>query len=298
MNNNTKFSDPYGSLRYEGGSVGILLLHSLGGAPMELKYLAQGLARCGYTVRCPVIPGMSHGTDVLGLSNWHDWYSSAEAQLDDMRKTCDTVLVGGLSAGSIVALKLAAERPNDVEGCLVCAPTLKPNGWSIPWTFNLFGLVWQRWCARLFQFRQRAPYGIKDERLRNFMIEATRSGNRSIEDLYSRNGGMVLQFRKLVMNVKRRLGQVTHPTLIMHPREDDQSHLKNALTIQARLGGPVEAIVLDDSYHMITLDRQRDVVLERSIDFVARLISKVDARRARNAPRVARPKLVSNVAAE
>lgn len=298
MNNQQKTSGPFSGLRYDGGTVGVLLLHSLGGAPMELKYLAQGLARCGYTVHCPIIPGMSHGTDVLGLSSWKDWYATAEAELETLRETCDTVLVGGLSAGSIMALKLAAERPNDIEGVLVCAPTLKPNGWSIPWTFNFFELVWQRWCARLFQFKQRAPYGIKDERLRNFMIEASRGDGRSIEEVYSRNGGMVLQFRHLVNNVKKRLGQITHPTLIVHPREDDQSHLKNALTIQARLGGPVEAIVLDDSYHMVTLDRQRDVVLDRAIDFAGRLVVKVEARRARNAPRVAKPQLVTTVAAE
>lgn len=298
MNNNKKSSNPFGGLCYEGGSVGILLLHSLGGAPMELKYLAQGLARCGYTVHCPVIPGMSHGTDVLGLSRWGDWYKSAVAELDRLTETCDTVLVGGLSAGSIMALKLAAERPNDVEGVIVFAPTLKPNGWSIPWTFNLFQLVQQSWLARMFQFRQRAPFGIKDERLRAFMVEASRAGNMSIEELYSRNGGMVLQFRKLVSHVRRRLGQISHPALIVHPREDDQSHLSNALTIQAKLAGPVEAVVLDDSYHMITLDRQRDIVLDRATDFVARLVQRVELRRARNAPRVERPKRISAQAAE
>ncbi len=298
MNLKQKTSGSSSGLRYDGGSVGVLLLHSLGGAPLELKYLAQGLARCGYTVRCPVIPGMSHGTDVLGLSQWSDWYASAEAELDQLRESCDTVLVGGLSAGSIVALKLAAERPNDIEGVIVCAPTLTPNGWSIPWTFKFFNLVWQSWLARMFQFRQRAPFGIKDERLRNFMIEATRVDNQSIEEMYSRNGGMVLQFRKLVAHVKTRLGQITHPTLIVHPREDDQSHLKNALAIQARLAGPVEAIVLDDSYHMVTLDRQRDIVLERATDFVTRLVAKVEARRARNAPRVGRPQIVTTIAAE
>lgn len=298
MKTNKKTSSPFGGLSYQGGSVGILLLHSLGGAPMELKYLAQGLARCGYTVSCPVIPGMSHGTDVLGLSRWDDWYQSALAELDKLTESCDTVLVGGLSAGSIMSLKLAAERPNDVEGVLVFAPTLKPNGWSIPWTFNLFRLVQQSWLARMFQFKQRAPFGIKDERLRAFMVEASRAGDMSIEDLYSRNGGMVLQFRKLVRNVRRRLGQISHPALIVHPREDDQSHLSNALAIQAGLSGPVEAVVLDDSYHMITLDRQRDIVLDRATSFVARLVQSVETRRARNAPRVERHKRLSSVAAE
>ncbi|MEM1371140.1 MAG: alpha/beta hydrolase, partial [Pseudomonadota bacterium] len=153
---------------------------------------------------------------------------------------------------------------------------------------NLFSLVRQAWCARLFQFRQRAPYGIKDDRLRKFMIETSKAGGQTIEQLYSRNGGMVLQFRRLVGHVRRRLGQISQPALIVHPREDDQSSLRNALYIQGKLKGPVEAIVLDDSYHMITLDRQRDIVVDRAVDFVTRLVTGIELKRARNAPRVGR----------
>ena len=32
----------------------------------------------------------------------------------------------------------------------------------------------------------------------------------------------------------------------------------------------VDTCVLDDSYHVITLDRQRHVVVDRTLDFVAR----------------------------
>jgi len=294
--NNTGHLD---GLSFEGGRVGVLLLHSLGGAPMELKYVAQGLARAGYTVRCPIIPGMSHGTDVLGLSTWKDWYEAAEAEFDRLRDECDIVMVGGLSAGSVMSLRLAAERGKDVDGLLIFSPTLWPNGWAIPWTFNFFAIVWQSWFAKLFRFRQRSPFGIKDERLRKFMIESSRESGRSIEDVYSRGGGMVLQFKRLVGNVKRRFSKITQPTIIFHPREDDQSHLSNAMKIQARINAPVETIILQDSYHMVTLDRQRDVVLERTLDFTSRLVAKLEARPAREAPRVVRrPTVVSAVAAE
>ena len=57
------------------------------------------------------------------------------------------------------------------------------------------------------------------------------------------------------------------PTLILHPREDDIADLDNAVYLQRRLGGLVETVVLDDSYHIITLDRQRHVVVDRSIEF-------------------------------
>lgn len=279
MKNNTNKLAFLNGLSFEGGRIGVLLIHSLGGTPLELKYIAQGFAREGYTVECPMLPGMTNGTDVLCLSRWQDWYAEVERAFDDLRAKCDTVIVGGLSAGSILALKLARERSSEVSGVLVFAPTLWPNGWAVPWTFNFYRLVQTRWLARLFRFSQRAPYGIKDVRIRKFMVDAFKSENRSIEEVYARPGVMVLEFCRLVRKVMRELPSVTAPTLIAHPRHDDQSHLRNALKLQEKLGGPVEAIVLDDSYHIITLDQQRDLVLERAIDFTSRLVTRIEQER-------------------
>jgi carboxylesterase len=33
----------------------------------------------------------------------------------------------------------------------------------------------------------------------------------------------------------------------------------------------VDSVILDDSYHMVTLDQQRHIVAERSVEFVARV---------------------------
>ncbi|MCV0369171.1 alpha/beta fold hydrolase [Filomicrobium sp.] len=269
------------SIHYGGGKVGVLLFHSLGGTPMELKFLAQGIARNGYTVSCPMLPGMANGTDVLSLSRWQDWYAEADKAFDELKAKCDTVLIGGLSAGSIVAMRLAQQRSNEVEGLLVFAPTLWPNGWAIPWYFNFYRLVTQRWFARMFRFKQREPHGIKDERVRNFMIEAFKGSGPGVEQAYARSGVMVLEFHRLVKAVKRNLGACTAPAIIVHPRHDDQSNLSNTLVLQKDLGGYVETIVLDDSYHMVTLDRQRDIVMERAVDFVQRMLARRDQQRAR-----------------
>ena len=84
----------------------------------------------------------------------------------------------------------------------------------------------------------------------------------------------------LARDVKRRLGMISQPTHIFHPRDDDQSDLANAVTIARGLGGPVELTVLDDSYHMVTLDRQRSVVVERTVDFACRLTRCIEERAA------------------
>jgi carboxylesterase len=254
----------------------VLLIHSLGGTPIELRFVAHALSRAGYVVHCPLLPGLAGGTDVSGLSSWEDWYAAVEHAHDEIAKECDVILVGGLSAGAMLALKLAAQRPDLVQGLMLFAPTIWPNGWAIPWYFHLFRLVHYKWFARMFHFRQRSPFGIKDDRIRNFIIDTVKSENRSIEDMFGRGGGMVLEFRRLVRNVSKVLGHITQQTLIFHPRLDDQSNLGNAIFLQKRLGGPVEMHVLDDCYHMVTLDRQRALVVDRSVDFASRITRRLE----------------------
>jgi carboxylesterase len=48
------------------------------------------------------------------------------------------------------------------------------------------------------------------------------------------------------------------------------------MTIQRRLAGLVEVHVLDDCYHMVTLDRQRSIVVERTTEFAARLTKRFE----------------------
>jgi len=42
-------------------------------------------------------------------------------------------------------------------------------------------------------------------------------------------------------------------------------------SLQGQLGGVVETVVLDDGYHVVTLGRQRQLVVSRTLDFIAPL---------------------------
>ena len=274
MKSNNKFTPPRGSLYIPGSSNGVLLIHSLGGSPLELKFVAQSLARQGLTVYCPVVPGLTFGTDVSGMSTWRDWYSAVEAAFDDLKNTCDTVLIGGASAGAVLALRLAAFRGAEAAGIVLYAPTLAVNGWAIPRSIKLFHLVSDKWTARLFNFRTPAPYGIKDERVRNFALEAMKGDSAAPADVTARSGGTVFEFFRLVRNVMPMLSKISLHTLVFHPRNDDQSDIKNTMKLQRNMAGLVEVCVLDDSYHLVTLDRQRNYVAERSIEFVDRMLAR------------------------
>lgn len=264
------------SYRLSGGRVGILLLHGLCGTPAEMRYVANGLARAGHTVYCPQLAGHGGTEADIKASTWQDWYASAEAALIDLRKDCDTVIVGGLSTGAVLSLLLAARHPDKVQGTALFAPTLWLNGWLIPWYTRLFRLVSVKAMANLIRFPDLHPHGIKDPRIREFIRNALFSGDGSEAGLPSTPGGAVLEHRWLVAQLRRELANVAQPTLIVHPREDDYADLDNAHFLQRELKGTVDMVVLEDSYHIVTVDRQRHIVVDRTKTFVEQVLSRLN----------------------
>jgi carboxylesterase len=257
------------SFYLDGGPVGILLAHSLGGSPADVRYVAQNLGRAGYTVSCPLLAGHGANRDRLGSTTWWDWYASLEEAHAQLKARCDKVLVGGLSAGGVMTLHLATKRPTAVDGIILMSPTLWPDGWAVPWYFHFTRLIRHKWFADLLYYAERQPYGIKDERVRRLVIGALEQSGQK----FGFPGGVFQEFRWMVKAVKSGLGTLRHPTLIIHPREDDRSSLRNVAYLQSHLGGTVETLVLDDCYHVITLDKQRDLVVDRLLSFADRFVS-------------------------
>jgi carboxylesterase len=252
-----------------GGRVGVLLIHGLGGTPVELRFIAHGLARAGYTVYCCQLAGHCGTPEELRRSTWHQWYASVEAAHDRLKEHCDVILAGGLSMGGILAIHLAQNRPEGVQGLLLYAPTLKLDGWSMPWHSVFLQYVRPLPVKFEFDLAERDPYGIKDERVRRLVLASMQSGNSADAGIFSTPMRSLAHFNSLVAAVKPDLGKVRQPALIVHPRDDDMASLKNAQYLQANLGGLVDTLILNDSYHIVTLDQQRHIVAERSHRFVS-----------------------------
>jgi carboxylesterase len=265
-----------------GGPTGILLVHGLGGTPVELRDVAQALARQGYTVHCCQLAGHCASAEDLRRSTWHDWYRSVETGHDTLRRHCRTIIAGGLSMGALLALHLACQRKGQVAGLSWFAQCLHLDGSSMPW----YGFLLR--YLRLHPVRinlgvvERQAHGIKDERIRTFVLKGM-LGNEAEAGTFSTPLRAFAQFNALGAVVRREMCEIDVPTLIFHSRQDDMANLGNALEIQRRLGGPVETLVLDDRDHLVTLDRQRDVVVDRSLEFAERitLLTDLQSRKAR-----------------
>ena len=249
---------------------GVLLVHGLCGSPTEMRFIANGLTRAGYVVRCPALAGHCGTEADLAATCWQDWYRSAEAALLELSEQSEKVVVAGLSTGAVLGLMMAARHPDKVAGLALYSPTLWLNGRGVPWYANLFRLVTSRWLASFFRFPVPSDFGIKDERLRTFITCALVVPGASGLP-FATPGVAVLERQRLVSAVLPDIAKITVPVLMLHPREDDYADLSNAAYLQRALRGPVDLVVLEDSYHLITVDRQRNQVLDRTLGFLGQI---------------------------
>jgi len=254
----------------DGDSRGVLLIHGLTGTPTEMRMLGKGLNKAGFTVHGMQLAGHCGDVDDLLATGWRDWYASVQRAADAMLAKVDTLFVGGLSMGALLALKLAADRPEQVAGVGVYGATFRYDGWSVPWTANLsflLPLFKRLGIGRSRAFLEQPPYGLRDERLREQVSAAMRSGDSTMAGLLGNPWHSLADLYLLSAQVRRQLRDVTSPCLVAHASNDDIASVRNAELVLREVRAPAEFLLLDDSYHMITIDKQRRTLIDRSARF-------------------------------
>ena len=246
---------------------GVLLIHGLTGAPAEMRPLAKRLARRGYEVAAPLLPG--HGADEATLlrTTWRDWLDGVRAAYDSFAGEVDSVSVAGICVGGALSLMLAAERPA-VRAAAIYSMTFEYDGWNMPRfaaAAPVIQLVANLPGVRRLAWTETHPFGLKDERLRAL---AERAPESLIEGAIDRLPlGALYQMYRLGRRLEQIAPQIRTPTLILHARDDDMSHPRNAWRLNRALGGPTTVTLLDDSYHMIHVDQERERVAAMTAAF-------------------------------
>ena len=264
-----------------GGRIGFLLVHGLAGTPAEMKILGKRLNRYGFTVLCPQLAGHCASEEELITTCWSDWSRSVEDAFDALSQHMDAVFVGGLSAGAVLSLRHAQRYPGRARGLALYSTTLRYDGWTIPKLSFLLPLILKTpYFGKRYRFEEAFPYGIMDDKLRGRILAQMQSGDAAAAGFTATPGASLKQLWGLVAAVKRDLPSIKTPTLIVHAGNDDiASARSNALYVRDHIGGPTELLLLDRSYHMVTIDQERNVVGDATARFAWNLLS--DAERER-----------------
>lgn len=268
------------------GKIGVLLVHGITGAPTEMKPLARKLASVGFTVACPQLAGHCSTLKELKATRWTDWYASLEKALGFLADECETVMVSGLSMGALLALKLAADHPARIGAVATLSATFFYDGWNIPHFKQRFllPLVIHSPLRHFLSYHEPAPYGIKDERIRNLIAAVYEGSQANLPEKFGYSefpGVTILETRRLIRAVKRDLGELETPLLIVHSTEDDMASLDNARYLAMRTASrQVETYFVDDTYHVLTLDRRKEDVSNRVAEFFSRVAVNAERRQA------------------
>ncbi|MFG2571856.1 alpha/beta hydrolase [Streptomyces sp. NPDC048481] len=244
-------AEPY---RHEGGEVAVLLCHGFTGSPQSLRPWAKHLAGQGLTVSLPLLPG--HGTrwEDMALTGWQDWYAEVDRELRALRRRCARVFVAGLSMGGALALRLAARHGEAVDGVVVVNPANKVHGLA----------------ARALPVARhvvRTTKGITSDIAKGGVLE---SGYDRVP-LHSAHS-----LRTFLRLVDGELPQVTQPLLLLHSVHDHVVPPADSARVLSRVSSTdVTEILLEQSYHVATLDHDADRIFEESYAFIARIAPSV-----------------------
>ena len=239
--------------------------------------------KAGFTVHAVQLAGHCGSAEDLTATGWRDWYNSVESAALKLREQVDHLFVAGLSMGAVLAPKLAIERPCEVAGVGLYGTTFRYDGWAVPPIARLsflLPLVCGLGFGRDRRVMESYPYGIKNERIRAWVVGNMLAGKSGAAGLPGNPWGSLAEFIRLSNHVRRRLGRVHAPCLIVHSSNDDIASLRNVALIERKVAAPVETVLLDDSYHMISVDQQRDVLIDRSVRFFQRITASVQITRA------------------
>ncbi|MFC7497586.1 MULTISPECIES: alpha/beta hydrolase [unclassified Nocardioides] len=235
-----------------GRRIGVLLSHGFTGQPASIKPWGESLAGQGYAVEVPRLPG--HGTtwQELNTLTWADWYAELSAAFDRLVADNDAVVVGGLSMGGALALRLAADRPDDVAGLVLVNPAVATKRLDVKLLPVLKHLV-------------KSFPGLADDIKKPGAEEHgyARTPLKAIHTLFQ-------AWPPLIADLPR----ITAPILYLRSTEDHVVDEASEPIITSRVSSTdVSVVRLEDSYHVATVDNDAQRIFDESAAFVARVTS-------------------------
>jgi carboxylesterase len=241
--------EPWSVTGGERGEAGALVIHGFTGCPQSMRPLAEAFAAAGYTVELPLLPGHGTTVDDMITTGWADWSAAAEAAYTDLAARCERVVVAGLSMGGSLTVWLASRHP-EIAGIVCVNPALR-----IP--DELVDAVRQTLDGGVDRFPS---------------IGGDLADPEASESAYDATPlAPLLTLAEATAALRDDLGRIACPVLLMNAPEDHTVPPADSDELAAGVAGPVERISLDRSYHVATLDYDRDLINAEAVAFAGRV---------------------------
>ena len=203
----------------------------------------------------PLLPG--HGTvmeDLIPI-RWSDWVATVEAAYQTLAARVDKVVVVGLSLGGALTLRVGANHP-EVAGLVCVNPAAEPQ---VPEVIELLQGMIDGGTEVLPGIRG----DIADP-------DATESGY----DGTPLRGAKSMFIDGLVP-LAEEYASMRMPMLLLNSPQDHVVEPKQSEFLVARYRGPIERIILERSFHVATLDYDKDIIIDAAVAFAQRVTGGV-----------------------
>lgn len=238
------FAEPFHA---DGGRVGVLFCHGFTGSPWSLLEWAKATADAGYRVSLPRLPGHGTSWQELNVTGWRDWYGAVEHALFDLHANCDTVFVTGLSMGCALALRLAEKHPDMVDGLVLVNPAVMgyPKMRAIPVLHHFMG------SSKSIGSDIAEP-GVQELAYPRTPLKAANS------------------MMRMWVDVRACMDLVSCPLLVFRSAVDHVVPAASTAFVLSHVSSDViTERVLERSYHVATMDRDKQQIFTESLEFFA-----------------------------
>ncbi|MGT2477023.1 alpha/beta hydrolase [Paraburkholderia terrae] len=249
----------------EGDGHAVLMLHGLSSSPLELRYLARFLNDEGFTTCVPVLNGYTAGSKEQAMEHWLE---AAIREYDALAARYERVSICGLSIGAALSLSLVHRRPQ-AQAVALLSLTLAYDGWAIPWYRFLLNWAYYSPLRSRYRYRESAPYGLRNDALRAKIARAMERDDFSEVGPSTISLPALHEASRLAASVRSQVRAIRNDCLIIHAIDDETSSPRNPRFVASSIGSTfLRTIWLDDSYHMITSDNEREIVARETALFL------------------------------
>jgi carboxylesterase len=237
----------------DGGPHGALVLHGFTGSPQSMRGLAEAFAAAGFAVELPLLPGHGTSIDDMLTTTWADWSGAADAAYRRLAARCERVVIAGLSMGGTLTARVAADHDGEVAGAILINAAVAP---AAPEFHDML----REMLDQGHTVMPAIGSDIADPDRRELAYEGT-----PIAPL--------LSLLAAQDDLAAQLPRITCPVLIMTSLQDHVVPPASSDVLAEQVSGPVERVTLERSYHVATLDYDRDLINERAVDFARKVTS-------------------------
>jgi carboxylesterase len=244
-------AEPWSHHSADDDAAGVMVLHGYTGSPATVRSLAEALAAAGFHVEAPRLPGHGTSEDELQTTTWSDWVAEVDRAYGALAGRASSVVVAGLSMGGALALLCGLEHP-EIVGLICVNPATMPPGDDV------------RSMLREFMADGMAVIPGDGSDIADPDAHEVGYANTPIRPLLS-------LIEDGLAPLSTRYGELHQPLLLYTSRQDHVIEPAQSEHLAATYGGPIDHRWLERSYHVATLDFDRDVISLGAVEFVGKV---------------------------